>query len=85
MSSAMQQKLQRLYRNAELIAKYYKYIGIISNQGENYRLNYKYEPKDFTKASKTALDFLDGASLGDENIIMFNEKEISEKAKQLQY
>ena len=56
MPNGQQSKLKRLYRNAELIAKYYKFIGILPNQGEFYKLNYKFEPKDFTQNSKTNLD-----------------------------
>jgi len=67
-----------------LIAKFYKYVGVLSKAGDNFKLNFKYEPRDFTQNSKYTLDFLNEVCLGDENIIMFNEKEISEKLKKLQ-
>ena len=47
----------------------------------SHKKNYKFEPKDFGQNSKTKM--LGGAAMGDEQIIMFNEKEIQEKLNNL--
>jgi len=44
-------------------------------------VNFKYETKDFAQNSKFNLGFLNNATLGDENILMFNEKDLTEKVK----
>lgn len=41
-----------------------------------YKTNIKYEPKDFGQNCKTPLGLLQGANFSDEQIIMFNEKQI---------
>mmetsp|Transcript_26272 Transcript_26272/g.40109 ORF Transcript_26272/g.40109 Transcript_26272/m.40109 type:complete len:106 (+) Transcript_26272:1718-2035(+) len=74
-------KTRRLIRNAELIAKYYKYIEVLPKVGDSFKMNYKYETKDFAQNSKFNLGFLNNATLGDENILMFNEKDLTEKVK----
>ena len=66
---------QRLYRNAELLAEYYKYVEFLPNAKESY----KYEVKDFSQHANAKLIMLKQASFGDEQVIMFNEKEINEK------
>ena len=47
---------RRLYRNAEIVAKFYKFIKILPVEDDNlanasnkqhFKKNYKYEPKDF--------------------------------------
>jgi hypothetical protein len=62
-----------LYQNAELIAKYYKYVEILPPNGSaDAKQNIKYVAKDFSLNQK----MLNSASFGDEHIIMFHEKEI---------
>lgn len=82
---------RRVYRNAELVAKFYKYIEVISSKKsnggsspKNVKKNYKFEPKDFTQVSKSTLDFINNCQLGEQQLIMFHEKEIQEKLKSLQ-
>jgi hypothetical protein len=45
---------RRLYRNAELIAKYYRYVGLLVNDKKSvmWKTNIKYEPRDFSQESK---------------------------------
>mmetsp|Transcript_2852 Transcript_2852/g.4863 ORF Transcript_2852/g.4863 Transcript_2852/m.4863 type:complete len:144 (+) Transcript_2852:1036-1467(+) len=74
----------RLYRNAELVAKYYKYLGLLPQEGASFKLNVKYEPQDFTHNSNFSLGMKMQASLGDEYSIMFNEKDIQGKLKKYQ-
>ena len=65
---------KRLFRSTELVAKYYKYVGILPQDEKS---NLKYEPKDFSQHSKgNNIRLLNKASMGDEQIIMFNEKEL---------
>jgi hypothetical protein len=79
----MDKKEKRLFRSSELVAKYYKYVGILP-QGKDDKPNIKYETKDFTQNSKgNSLQLLNKASMGDEQIIMFNEKELQNKFKQV--
>tara|TARA_B110000285_G_C15105038_1_gene607464 strand:+ start:1662 stop:1826 length:165 start_codon:yes stop_codon:yes gene_type:complete len=41
---------RRLYRNAELIAKYYRYVGLLvaDKKSTVFKNNIKYEPRDFS-------------------------------------
>ena len=62
-----------MYKNAELLAKYFKYVGILPpNSHADSKPNIKYEAKDFSLNQR----LLNDASFGDEQIIMFKEKEI---------
>lgn len=76
----MERSQKRLFRSSELVAKYYKYVGILP-QGKEDKPNIKYETKDFSQTSKGNLQLLNKASMGDEQIIMFNEKELQNKFK----
>ena len=69
---------KRLYRNAELVAKFYKFVGMIPSSDTNasVKQNFGYEPKDFCQDSKYNLQFNNSSSLSDEHIIMFDEKDI---------
>ena len=49
------------------------------NSLKTYKANFKYEPKDFQITSKTPLGLLMDATLGDEQIIMFDEKDIQQR------
>ena len=91
----------RIFRPAELVSKFYKYVGLLPskrqlnnidvsidnvdtppsfqdnpNNFKSYKANFKYEPKDFSINSKVGLGLMMNASLGDEQIIMFDEKDI---------
>ena len=72
---------RRLYRDAELISKYYKVVHILPQQNPDTRQSIKYDSKQFS----TNLSLLNNASFGDEQIIMFREKEIQSKIQQLQH
>lgn len=56
----------RLFRHGELIHKFYKYVGLMPDDES------KMNAKDFSENFK----LLKNASFGDEQIIMFREKEI---------
>lgn len=95
-----QSNVRRLYKSAELIAKYYKNVGILArenqaeegpgadaslksaeahkNGGKRPR-NGNFEPRDFAQDAKANLDLLGRASFGEEQTIMFHEKEIQQK------
>jgi len=94
----------RIFKSAELVAKFYKYVGLLpskrllntdamfskmskdantsgrsSSHGGNfkqYKANFKYEAKDFSINSKVPLGLMMDATLGDEEIIMFDERDI---------
>ena len=94
----------RIFRPAELVSKFYKYVGLLPskrqlnhddddrtekidsvkttdtglgfNNLKAYKANFKYEPKDYQISTKTPLGLLMDATLGDEQIIMFDEKDI---------
>ena len=70
--------MNRLYRNAELIAKFFKFVGLIPSSDTNnaIKANFKHEPKDFSQNSKYNLHLTKDSSLSDEYMLMFNEKEI---------
>ena len=87
--------MRRLYKNAELVAKFYKYIGILQSrpqgagfaeqtQASNIKKNHLYEPKDFSQDSKQKLKLINDARLGDEQALMFNENEIKNKIENSQ-
>ena len=87
------QMKRRVYRPAELIAKFYKYLGLLprklNDQNQNnlgggvnqhlYKSNVKYEPNDFKHNAKVNLGLLNSAKFAEEQLIMFNEKEIQER------
>ena len=93
--------MRRLYKSAELIAKYYKNVGILAREnqveeadaslksgensaqknknGDKRPRNGNFEPRDFAQDAKSNLDLLGRASFGEEQTIMFHEKEIQQK------
>jgi hypothetical protein len=78
---------KRLYRPAEMIAKFYKYVNILQNEETKdsadkmlfFKKNVKFEPFDFTHDNDHKLGLMNNARLGDEHLIMFNEKELQTK------
>lgn len=79
----------RPYRNAELVAKYYNAIGILIKNKDlpisvAVKYDVSYEPKDFQQQYSSGLQLIDQAALGEEQVVMFKEKEIKEKLKNLQ-
>ena len=74
---------KRLYKSCEIVTNYYEKVGLFAiHQGQlpigsKIELR-KYDSRDFSQMSKTNLPFLRNAYLGDEQMIMFKEKDIKE-------
>lgn len=69
---------QKNYRSGELVALYFKHLGLIKGPPYGKARNF-YEPKDFSQ-NGNALNFIDNTvSLGDEQTIMFDELDIARK------
>ena len=69
---------KRCYKSSELVGKYYKHLRILPQDVPNG----KYDTKDFSQSSKGLnIKLLNNASMGDEQIIMFNEKELQNRFK----
>lgn len=80
---------KRIYKPAELVAKFYKYLGFLPSkqnkhykehiEGLYYKPNHKFEPKDFCQLNTANLGLHQDSTFGEEHVIMFNEKDIQQK------
>ena len=76
----------RVYRNAELVVRFYEFIGLMpesggtapfgSNASSLVKEAMKYEPNDFAQNQRINEQLAVGAELGDQQMIMFDEKDI---------